>query len=313
MGLEPVEMGDAGRWSKVPDPVVETITVMGHRIVTYSYGEGEEVLLLLNGGPGLPCEYMRVPHAPLAGRGYRVVSFDQLGTGASDRPRDRGLWTIERYAREVEAVREAMNLGRVHLAGHSWGGWLAIEYAARYGENLKSLILQNTCADIPHLVSELGRLRDALGPETGAMMLAHEAAGDFEHPAYKGAITVLNYRHVCRLDHWPEPFTRSIGDSNREIYNIMQGPNEFLYTGNLRDWSRLDDLAEVKVPVLILVGAHDEITPGCALHMRKALSSAEVAVFPNSAHVPFYEEPDAFLARLTGFLDGVTGRAERAA
>jgi Predicted hydrolases or acyltransferases (alpha/beta hydrolase superfamily) len=50
------------------------------------------------------------------------VTFDQLGTGASDRPTDPALWTIQRYVEEVEAVRKALGLGRVHLLGHSWGG-----------------------------------------------------------------------------------------------------------------------------------------------------------------------------------------------
>ena len=63
-------------------------------MVAYSYGEGEEVIFGLNGGPGLPCDYFRDPLVPLAEHGYRVVIHDQLGTGASDHPTDPALWTL---------------------------------------------------------------------------------------------------------------------------------------------------------------------------------------------------------------------------
>ncbi|MGE0725259.1 MAG: alpha/beta fold hydrolase, partial [Alphaproteobacteria bacterium] len=164
-----------------PDEIRMVELAEGHRVATYRYGDGDEPLLLLNGGPGLPCDYLREPHAPLADRGYRVIAFDQLGTGRSDKPDDAALWTIGRYAREVEAVRVGLGLGRVHLLGHSWGGWLAIEYAVTHPDALKTLTLAGTCADIPHLVTELNRLRGALGTETVGMMLGHEAAGTLDH------------------------------------------------------------------------------------------------------------------------------------
>ena len=98
---------------------------------------------------------------------------------------------------------------------------------------LKTVILEDTAADIPHLVSELERLRGALGSETVAMMLRHEAEGTLDHPEYQAAITILNYRHVCRLAQWPAPVKRSLDDWNMGPYGAIQGPNEFLYTGNL--------------------------------------------------------------------------------
>ena len=65
---------------RTPDET-RTVTVDGFKIVTYSYGSGDDILFLLNGGPGLPCDYLRDPHIPLADEGYRVVAFDQLGCG----------------------------------------------------------------------------------------------------------------------------------------------------------------------------------------------------------------------------------------
>ena len=284
-----------------PDAVIE-VAVDGHKVVTYSYGGGDEVVLCLNGGPGLPCKYLREPHVCIADHGYRMVTFDQLGCGSSDRPDDPALWTIARYVEEVETVRQALDLGRIHLLGHSWGGWLGIEYGITYPANLKTIILEDTCGDMPHLITELDRHRTALGAETVAMMQRHEAEGTLDHPEYQAAITLLNHRHVCRLAEWPAPAKHSVDDWNMAVYGVMQGPNEFLYTGNLKDWNRLDEMRRITAPALITVGQHDELTPACALRMKLALPDAEIKVFPNSAHMPFYEEPDAYYGVLFDFL-----------
>ncbi|MEM7124019.1 MAG: proline iminopeptidase-family hydrolase [Pseudomonadota bacterium] len=288
-------------YEKEADAVVD-VEVDGYKVVTYSFGSGDDVLLCLNGGPGLPCDYVRDSHSFLSDHGYRVVAFDQLGCGKSDKPDDKSLWTITRYVEEVETVRTALDLGKVHLVGQSWGGWLSIEYGVTYPDNLKTIILENTCGDMPHLVSELERHRAALGPETVAMMQRHEAEDTLDHPEYQAAITVLNYRHVCRLQEYPAPLLRSLNDWNMNVYGTMQGPNEFLYTGNLKDWNRIPDMHRITCPALIMVGQHDELTPACSLKMKNALPNAELNVFPNSSHTPFFEEPDAFFTALLDFL-----------
>ena len=288
----------------------ETVTVEidgGHKVVTYHFGRGDEVLLCLNGGPGLPCDYLREPHAWLADKGYRVVAYDQLGCGSSDKPDDLSLWTVPRYVQELERVIAGLGLPKVHMLGHSWGTFLATEYALTFPGRIKSLILADGAGDIPHLVSELDRLRAALGPETVEMMLRHEAEGTLKHPAYEAAITVLNYRHVCRLDDWPAPLKRSLDDWNMAVYGTMQGPNEFTFTGNYKDWSRLADMHRIGEPALVLCGQHDELTPACSMRMHHALPNSTIRVFPNSSHMPFYEEPAAYFASLLGFLDSHRG------
>jgi proline iminopeptidase len=288
-------------YEKAADDVVD-VKVDGYTVVTYSFGSGDDVLLCLNGGPGLPCDYLRDSHSFLSDHGYRVVAYDQLGCGKSDKPHDEALWDITRYVGEVETVRTALGLGKVHLIGQSWGGWLGIEYGVTYPDNLKTIVLENTCGDMPHLVSELERHRAALGPETVSMMQRHEAEGTLDHPEYQAAITILNYRHVCRLPVYPAPVMRSLDDWNMEVYRRMQGPNEFLYTGNLKDWNRLADMSRITCPALITVGQHDELSPACALKMKNALPDAEIKVFPNSSHMPFFEEPDVFFPVLLDFL-----------
>jgi proline iminopeptidase len=96
-------------------------------------------------------------------------------------------------------------------------------------------------------------------------------------------------------------------------YMEMQGPNEFLYVGNLKDWNRIPDMGRITVPALVMCGQHDEMTPVCAMRMQRALPDAEITVFPNSAHMPMYEEADAYLARVAAFLHKHSRRKRTAA
>lgn len=281
------------------------VNVPGGQVACYIYNDDPSLpsIVVLNGGPGVPCDYLRESHSFLANNSYRFIAFDQLGTGSSDRSNDTGLYTLKRYCEEVDAVRHALVGGPVHILGHSWGGWLAIEYACTFQENIMSLVLEDTCADIPFLVSELNRLRSALGSETLQMMLDHEAAGTFEHPEYKAAITLLDYRHVCRLKERPAAMLRSIDNMSEHIYKHMQGPNEFVYTGELANWSRIEEIKLIQCPVLIIVGQFDEITSNCAQQMYQNFPNAKMELFLESSHTPFFEEPEKFREILLHFLN----------
>jgi proline iminopeptidase len=302
---EPVLTGGTvtpSAWYRRAPDAIRRVPVAGHEVVTYSYGISSDVILLLNGGPGIPCDYLREPMIRMVDEGYRVIAFDQLGTGQSDRPDDISLWTIVRYAEEVEIVRNALGLGRVNLLGSSWGGMLAVEYALGHQDALNTLILDNTFADTQFQVSESRRLRAALGPETVAMMQSHEAEGTFDHPEYQAALTLLEYRHSCRLLEWPEPLLRSFGDWNRQVKMTLLGPRTFVFDGNLQYWNRLPDLPRLSVPTLVNAGMHDEVTPASAMRTARALPNAECHVYRNASHMPYYECPDEYFAVLTDFL-----------
>lgn len=279
----------------------------GHRIATYSArpgnGRTDKTLLLLNGGPGLPCDYLLTPHLPMRDEGWTVVSYDQLGCGESDQPEDASLWTLDRYVRELEEVVRALGLDRMHLLGHSWGTWLGTEFALRNQARIAKYVIADGDCDTPHLVGQLERLRAALGHDTVEMMKRREAAGTIDHPEYQAAITLLNYRHVCRLDTWPQPLTRSLEKWNMGPYKTIQGPNEFTYTGNIRDWTLIPKLGNLRVPCLVLCGEFDELPPPCSYRIHNALPDSRLHVFPGCSHMPFYEDPPPYFERLLAFLE----------
>lgn len=286
-----------------PDRVAR-VAVEGGRVVAYVYGEGNgETVLGINGGPGVASLYLRNALRPLADRGFRVLIHDQLGTGASDRPGDPGLWTLRRYVAEVEAVRQALGGGKVHLLGHSWGGWLGIEYTLAHHDKLKSCIFSNTSGDTPTHLREVRRLLSAFGTETLEMIDRLEKAGQLTSPLYKAICTLFYARHSSRRGYLAGRRNEH-EELNMQVQIALWGPAEFSATGALASWNRLPDLARLTLPTLVLVGAHDYITPLSAGLLHAHLPDARLVLFPESGHSSFLDEPEAYLDTVTRFLRG---------
>lgn len=277
------------------------VQVDGYQVWYRRAGEGGVPLLILHGGPGAGHDYLESLEALSADR--EVVFYDQLGCGRSDRPDDASLWRIDRFVTEVDTVREALGLERVHLLGQSWGGWLAIEYMLSHPRGVVGLVLASTSASIPQFVAEAERLKAALSPEVYETMRHYESSGDLHHPDYEVAVMEFYRRHLCRLDPWPVPLLRSLENlDGNPVYETMNGPNEFFVIGNLRDWDRAQRLGEIDVPTLVTVGRHDEITPACAETIHHGIPGSEIRVFEESAHVAHLEETEVYLRTVADFL-----------
>lgn len=280
----------------------ERIKVSGHDVMTYSAGSGEHTLLLIHGGPGCPSRYLRDSHAFLIQEGVRLVTWDQLGCGESDRPRDPSLWRLDRYVDEVETVRSALALGEVTLLGQSWGGVLGLEYLLAYPKHVSAFIAADTAFDLPAMQRGFDRRKHNLGEETCRMMARHESMGTTSHPEYQAAVTLLMYRHVCRLPKWPDSLVWCLENLGAEPFAAMFGRHFFQCSGNIRDWNRMAALSDVTVPVLLIHGEHDYIDPDLAARARDLLPGSELAFFEGCSHMPFFERPDLYLDVLRVFL-----------
>jgi proline-specific peptidase len=277
-----------------------------YQVVGDSEKPGKLPLVCLHGGPGALHDYLE-PLGSLAETGRRVVFYDQLGCGKSWLEADPSMWTVELYVDELRTVREALGLDRIHLFGSSWGGMLAMEYALTQPSGLASLVLSSSPASLPVWAEETNRLREDLPPEVQRVLDDEEAAGRLDSPAYEEATAEFYKRHVCRLDPWPDNVLRSFTGlrEHPEVYLTMQGPNEFVITGTLKDWDITGRLGEIDVPTLITAGRHDEFTPRQAQALNQGIQGSELVTFENSSHMQFVEEPDRYIQVVGGFLDRV--------
>ena len=177
--------------------------------------------------------------SPATEKGH--LATETLGYMANliDKPEDESLWTIDRFVDEVEQVRQALNLNSENfiILGHSWGGILGLEYALKYQNNLKALIISNMVPSIPEYIDYANNvLAPKLDPEVLKKIREYESAEDYTNSEYLSLIEKHYYtKHSLRmpLDQWPDPVTRSLNKSNFDIYLRMQGPSEFGVVGDV--------------------------------------------------------------------------------
>jgi L-proline amide hydrolase len=273
-----------------------------YRVVGDGEKPGALPILLLHGGPGGAHDYLESMQE-LADTGRRVIFYDQLGCGRSPYPSDPAKWTVELFVDEVDAIRDALGLDRLHLLGQSWGGMLGMEYALRQPPGLQSLIVCDSPASMRLWVQEANRLREGLPPDVQQTLLRHEAEGTTESDEYQTAIHVFYDRHVCRVVPAPDYVQRSMDQILNEVYLTMNGPSEFHVVGTLKDWDITPRLGEISVPTLIISGAHDEATPLISRTINEGIPGSEWVLFDDSSHMPHVEEPERFLQVVGDWLE----------
>jgi proline iminopeptidase len=268
-------------------------------------------LLLLNGGPGATHEYFECMESFLPAEGIELIYYDQLGCGNSDNPKDTSMWDLSRYVEEVEQVRQALNLDKdnFYLLGHSWGGILATEYALKYQQHLKGLIISNMMVSCPaygkYANDVLARQFD---PKVLARIRAIEAKGDFENPEYMQLLIPNFYaKHILRMppEKWPEPVNRSFAKINQSLYVTMQGPSEFGISGKLLKWDRTADIKKLYVPALSIGGQYDTMDPKHMQWMATQFQNGSYLYCANGSHMSMYDDQETYMNGLIKFIKGV--------
>ncbi len=306
----------AGRaFAAEPAPVAPPIRTGGVRLIdvdgrykvwTKRVGAGRIKLLTLHGGPGCTHEYFECFEDFLPAAGVEFYYYDQLGSAYSDQPQDASLWTIPRFLAEVEQVRSALGLDEFYLYGHSWGGLLGIEYALRYGRHLKGLVVSNMTASVKSYVAYIDELRAQLPAASQAILAKYEKAGEYEAPEYQQVVFEQLYtRHLCRLDPWPDAVMRTFKHLAKPVYETLQGNNEFVVTGTMKDWDRWGDLERIATPTLLLGARHDEIRPADMQRMGTLIPNSRVAICENGSHLAMWDDQQAYFDHLLGFLRDV--------
>lgn len=281
-------------------------------IWTKTMGNNPKIkILLLNGGPGATHEYFECFESFLPQENIEFIYYDQLGCGLSDDPKDTTLWDLGRFVDEVEQVRTALNLTKdnFYLLGHSWGGILAMQYALKYKDNLKGLIISNmmsSCPDYGKYAQEV--LAPQFDPKILDTIRQIEAKKDFANPKYMELLMPNYYaKHICRLpmEQWPEPMTRAFNKTNQSLYVTMQGPSEFGIGGNLINWDVKARLPEIKTPTLTIGGKFDTMDPEHMRWMSTQVQNGRFLLCPTGSHMSMYDDQKDYFPGLIQFIKDV--------
>jgi proline iminopeptidase len=265
-------------------------------------------LLLLHGGPAATHEYFEAFDSFLPAAGIEYYYYDQLGSFYSDHPDDDSLYELPRFVEEVEQVRQALELHRdnFYLLGHSWGGILATEYALKYQQHLKGLVISNMMSSIPAYVEYANTvLMPAMDQQVLAEVKELEANKDYKNPRYMELLMPAHYeKHILRRPaaEWPDPVNRAFAHLNDKIYVPMQGPSELGASGKLAKWDRGKDLAKITVPTLVIGAEHDSMDPKHMEWMSMQLPNGEYLHCLNGSHMDMYDDQETYMKGLIAFL-----------
>jgi len=259
-------------------------------------------LLIVHGGPGgRSCTYE--PLADIVGKDRPVIVYDQLGCGRSGRPMDPSLWNVDRSVQELGQLRAALGLKKFHLMGHSWGGAVVAAYLTKARpKGVQSAVLAGPLLSTPMWIEDANLLLAELPEDVQAILKRHEQAGTTQSKDYQEAAEVFYSRFLYHKSRPPLPAACVESKANNEIYMRMWGPSEFYASGTLRSFDITPDLPSLRLPVLIVVGRHDEVRPETASRFQAMIPGARLAVIEDCGHMAPIEDPVGYARILETFL-----------
>jgi len=271
-------------------------------------------VLILHGGPGATHELYEAFDDWFPEAGIEYYYYDQLGSYFSDQPEEKSLWELNRFVDEVEQVRNALKLdsSNFFLYGQSWGGLLAMEYALKYQQHLKGLIISNMMSSVPEYTRYNREvLAKQLPLEVMEELFSIEEKKDFSNPRYMQLLMKYHYpQHVLRkpAEEWPDSVNRTFEHLNENVYVPMQGQSEFGVTrgAKLEFWDRSAELHKIHVPVLTIGAAFDTMDPE---HMRRMAAQFPKGTHlhcPHGSHLALYDDPRTYFEGMIQFINGVS-------
>jgi proline iminopeptidase len=266
--------------------------------------EGTPPVVFLHGGPGQGSYHF----AALAGRAMerrlRMVYLDQRGSGSSERPRS-GAYSMELLVEDVEGLRQALGVPRIALVGHSFGGTLALEYAAKYPEHVAALVFAAGLWDAPGQTRLRCQHTVARFPQVAERVMGDSAATagggtcdwfwnlpEPEREAMNNALMFPDSATRIRLDSVQAASgQRNTGELSRALFR----------NGLLR--YRFSAPGRLTMPVLVIAGRHDgAAVPEGLRQLARQLPDARFVEYEKSGHFVYLDETGRFARDVAAFV-----------
>ena len=258
-------------------------------------GEGP-ALLLVHGLGGAKEDFS--DHLDALGRDHTVAVFDHRGHGASDKPNDPEAYSFARLVADTLAVADAVGFTSFRLLGHSMGGMVARKIALHEPDRVEALVMMDTSA----------------GPVPGFDPALVEIAVDVALTQGKDALKeLLDFAQTLESPAHKQVVEKRPGYAEFEARK-WDDMSEIMWATLLHELAhQTDDLpamAEASLPpLLVLVGEQDEPFVRAADAMIASIPHAQLAVIPEAGHSPQFENADAWIGALGGFLSSLSATA----
>lgn len=264
------------------------VKVNGATLNVETIGTGPAILMM-HGGLGLSHDYFR-PYFDQLSKSHTLVYYDHLGNGKSERPDDYSVLTFDRLVSDAAELMAALGHEKFTLIGHSFGGFIAQEFAALHQDKLTGLVLIDTVPafDYHPAVSGSETQMAAFG------RLFSEPMADDDDWQATWNLVVQMYFH-----QWDEKVGAALDERTVYEHRAWNACGALLGT-----FDTTEKLSKITTRSLVMGGRHDGITPPepGAERIASALPNSSLAIFENSGHYPFIEQEDEFFQSLNSWL-----------
>ncbi|NOG44292.1 MAG: alpha/beta fold hydrolase [Calditrichaeota bacterium] len=258
------------------------------------------ILVVVHGGPGLDHSYM-LPHWEILSKKFTLIFYDQRGTGKTSSKVDSSLISMNQFVEDLEALRTGLNLSKINLIGHSWGGLLAMNYALRYSENINKIILANSIGPSYDDLNSFVYMRNESFTEEDVEIQKTIMAKSGFVTGDREVITSL-LQEIFKV-YFDEP-------SNLQKLNLTISKNTakniFKINGlmlkELVAYNIQNKLQNLKIPSLVIHGENDLITLESSKKILQSLVNARLEIIKNCGHFPAIEQPEQFSKIVSTFL-----------
>lgn len=247
-------------------------------------------MLVMHGGLGLDHNYFR-PSLDSLGDVAELIYYDHRGNGQSPIYENYDDMSFDALIDDADALRKSLGYDKIVLYGHSYGGFIAQNYALKYQENLSGLILASTSYNIHY---------EPAFPDWQTEAAMGAIGRIFGGPFESDAEFAETWRMALPI-YWKDMSADLAADiDSKTTYRANAWNRAFAMLG---DFDLKGQLSAINVPTLIMSGKYDFIT-GRQAHedMHAEIAGSTLAKFDDSAHFPMHTETDAYLAAIRDFL-----------
>ncbi len=289
----------ANAYTEVPK---EDFVCIGSAKLFYrALGKGNP-LIVLHGGAGVLSQDYLLPQLYKLAENNLVIFYDQRGCGASTGDINADTINIETFVQDLDAIRQTLHFQKISILGHSWGGFLAMQYALTYPESVEKLILSNS---MPAASEEYALFMQEYTRRTAPYQKELEAIQHTKEFA-EGNSEIMEkmYRMLLR--------TYCYNPEKVQLLNLYIPPSASLRGAQVYEYFRRSifiksfnlygALQRLKIPTLIIHGDTDPIPLIAAQKIHENIKDSKYVVLTDCGHFPYVEQPDAWFNHTQIFL-----------
>ncbi len=290
--------GERGAGDKAMQSETARVVSGNAELFTRSMGQGPP-LLIVHGGPGLDHSYF-LPQMQGLARDHQLIFYDQRCSGRSQSDLLPEQVRLDAFIEDIEAIRRHYGLGQVNLLGHSFGGVLAMQYALRYPDRLRCLILSNSQgASSEARNEENARLARRTDEAYQVKMDSIRMSPEFQ--AGNARAYEAFFRHLFSIEFYRPELAEELNISLPDEFLANSELLQNLYL-DLASYDFHDELDKVKAPTLLVFGDYEPLADLVGPKLQAAFPNAITKRIPKCGHFPFIEQPDDFFRLIRNFV-----------